>query len=96
MSIADTRFELSMFDKLTRQKESSENKVKELNFEIELLKKSGESEFEYLEKLFNRKSGFSEKLRNTNAALDQLERDMNGGASLDSFLEEGKVESENE
>ena len=95
MSIADTRFKLSMFDKLTRQKERSENKVRELNFEMELLKKSGESNNEYMDKLFNSKFNASEKLRNTIAALDQLEKDMNGCSTLNPFLKE-KVESETE
>ena len=57
MTIVDTRFKLSMFDKLTKQRKSAENKIRELNFEIELLNKSSESEFEYKEKLFNRKHG---------------------------------------
>ena len=86
MSIADTRFKLSMFDKLTRQKESAENKVKELNFELELLNKSGEGEFDYREKLSTRRLNAAEKLRNTVAALDQLEKDMNGGSTLNPFL----------
>ncbi len=96
MSLTDSRFKLAMFDKLSKQKESSEIKVKELTFEIELLKESGESEFDYIEKLMNRREGHKEKLRNSIAALDQLEKDLNGGTSLNPFLEKEKVESETE
>lgn len=93
MSLEDSRFKLAMFDKLTEQKKKCEKNIKELNFEIELLKKGGVDNLDYLEKLQTRKWNWSEKLSNTIVALDQLERDLNGGASLNPFLEKKKVES---
>lgn len=65
MSLAESRFKLSMFDKLTAQKQNCESKIKELNYELDLLRKSQESDLEYREKLSKRRDTQQEKLRNT-------------------------------
>ncbi len=85
---------LTVYNDLLKSKQKLELKIQKLEVRIRVLHTAEYSNFVLIEKLVLDMEKAENNLSDINHELDLFEKKLNGGASLDKFLETGKVESE--
>lgn len=94
MSENPTPIILACYNDLLKARERTELALKKLEVRIRILHTAETEDFVLIEKLVLQMEKKEDNLVDINTELELFERKLNGGASLDKFLEAGKVESE--